>query len=89
MLGGHLDSVHDGPGINDDGSGVAGLLEIARAAAGGVDGGRIRFAFWAGGGVRAIRVPRLRGQPVGRGASAMAGYMNLDMLGSPNAVPLV
>ena len=30
MLGAHLDSVIDGPGINDDGSGVAALLEIAR-----------------------------------------------------------
>ena len=30
MLGGHLDSVLDGPGINDNGSGVATLLSLAR-----------------------------------------------------------
>ena len=30
VLGAHLDSVVDGPGMNDDGSGVAALLEIAR-----------------------------------------------------------
>ena len=30
VLGAHLDSVLDGPGINDNGSGVAALLEIAR-----------------------------------------------------------
>ncbi|MET0188843.1 MAG: M28 family peptidase, partial [Pseudonocardia sediminis] len=28
MAGAHLDSVSDGPGLNDDGSGVAALLEI-------------------------------------------------------------
>ena len=31
MLGGHLDSVLDGPGINDNGSGTMTILEIARA----------------------------------------------------------
>ena len=29
MAGAHLDSVPEGPGINDNGSGVASLLEIA------------------------------------------------------------
>ena len=89
MLGAHLDSVHDGPGINDDGSGVAALLEIARTVAGGVDGGRIRFAFWAGEeyglyGSRAY-VAGLAPEEL----SALAGYLNLDMLGSLNAVPFV
>jgi Zn-dependent M28 family amino/carboxypeptidase len=89
MLGAHLDSVHDGPGINDDGSGVAALLEIARTLAGGVDGGRVRFGFWAGEeyglyGSRAY-VSSLTPDDV----SALAGYLNLDMLGSLNAVPFV
>jgi Zn-dependent M28 family amino/carboxypeptidase len=89
MLGAHLDSVHDGPGINDDGSGVAALLEIARSVAGGVDGGRIRFAFWAGEeyglyGSRAY-VTELSPEEL----SALAGYLNMDMLGSLNAVPFV
>jgi Zn-dependent M28 family amino/carboxypeptidase len=89
MLGAHLDSVHDGPGINDDGSGVAALLEIARAVAGGVEGGRVRIAFWAGEeyglyGSRAY-VASLSPDEV----SALAGYLNLDMLGSLNEVPFV
>ncbi len=29
VVGGHLDSVYDGPGINDDGSGVSMMLETA------------------------------------------------------------
>jgi len=32
MLGGHLDPVIDGPGINDNGSGVAALLGLPLAA---------------------------------------------------------
>jgi Zn-dependent M28 family amino/carboxypeptidase len=89
MIGAHLDSVHDGPGINDDGSGVAAVLEIARDAAGGVGGGRLRFGFWAGEeyglyGSRAY-VSGLAPDDVG----AMVGYVNLDMLGSLNAVPIV
>ena len=89
MLGAHLDSVHDGPGINDDGSGVAALLEIARAVAGGIDAGRIRFAFWAGEeyglyGSRAY-VAGLTPDEL----ATLSGYLNLDMLGSLNAVPFV
>jgi Zn-dependent M28 family amino/carboxypeptidase len=68
---------------------VAALLEIARTLAGGVDGGRVRFGFWAGEeyglyGSRAY-VSSLTPDDV----SALAGYLNLDMLGSLNAVPFV
>jgi Zn-dependent M28 family amino/carboxypeptidase len=89
MLGAHLDSVLDGPGINDDGSGVAALLEIARAAMGNPTGGRIRFGFWAAEeygllGSRAY----VEGLPEAE-REALVAYLNLDMLGSPNAVPFV
>ena len=30
VVGGHLDSVEEGPGINDNGSGVAAILETAK-----------------------------------------------------------
>ena len=47
MIGAHLDSVTDGPGIVDDGSGVASLLEIATQL--GADPSvqnTVRFAFF-------------------------------------------
>ena len=52
MAGAHLDSVPGGPGINDNGSGVATLLEVAetfgaaacRAASGWRSGARRRRA---------------------------------------------
>ncbi len=47
MLGAHLDSVFDGPGINDNGSGVAALLEIARALAGSDPAATVRLALWS------------------------------------------
>ena len=46
MVGAHLDSVPEGPGINDNGSGVAAVLETAlqlgRFAA-GAERGAVRF----------------------------------------------
>ncbi|PKF76625.1 aminopeptidase [Vibrio sp. vnigr-6D03] len=49
MLGAHLDSVPEGPGINDNGSGSAGLLEYALTLAdtGIKPRNKIRFAWWA------------------------------------------
>ena len=49
MIGAHLDSVEDGPGIVDNGSGVATLLEIATQL--GDDPlvqNTVRFAFFGG-----------------------------------------
>ncbi len=46
MLGAHLDSVFDGPGINDNGSGVAAILEIARALADRHLVATVRLALW-------------------------------------------
>ena len=87
MVGAHLDSVFDGPGINDNGSGVAAVLEIARAlAAEGVpDGWAVRLALWGG---------EELGSLGSRDYAASAGdeveaYLNLDMAGSVNGASLV
>lgn len=45
MAGAHLDSVPDGPGINDNASGVAALLAVADAL-GPRPHRRTRLAFW-------------------------------------------
>ncbi|WP_330959636.1 M28 family metallopeptidase [Photobacterium sp. 53610] len=49
MLGAHLDSVPEGPGINDNGSGTAGLLEYAvtLAETKAPVKNKVRFAWWA------------------------------------------
>eukprot|EP01051_Picozoa_sp_SAG22_P008409 SAG22_NODE_638_length_8262_cov_4.658826_6_plen_343_part_00 len=48
MAGAHLDSVPEGPGINDNGSGSATMLAIARSFAerGLAPNNRLRFAWW-------------------------------------------
>lgn len=47
MLGGHSDSVEAGPGINDDGSGTASLLEVATQLAQFRVNNCVRFAWWS------------------------------------------
>lgn len=89
MLGGHLDGVHDGPGINDNGSGMAALLEVARLLVEERPEARVRLAFWGGEefgllGSRAY----LDGLSTDDRAE-VAAYLNLDMLGSSNYVPIV
>jgi aminopeptidase S len=83
MAGGHLDSVPAGPGINDNGSGTAALLEIAGALGGRAPGARIRLAFWGAEELGLIGSRRyVRGlEPDER--ERIAAYVNLDMVGSP------
>jgi aminopeptidase S len=89
MAGAHSDSVQAGPGINDDGSGVAALLENAGAVARAQlrPQQRIRFGFWGAeeqGEVGSnYYVSHL---PTGA-AGKISAYLNFDMVGSPNAVP--
>ena len=47
VLGGHTDSVSDGPGINDDGSGTIGVLNVAVALSKFKVKNAVRFGFWS------------------------------------------
>ncbi len=84
MLGSHLDSVVDGPGINDNGSGVAALLEVARELADSHPAATIRLGFWT------AEETGLHGSfhyIDGLSASdrkAIRAYLNADMVASPN-----
>nr|WP_090276123.1 M28 family peptidase [Mycolicibacterium komanii]CRL69276.1 putative aminopeptidase [Mycolicibacterium komanii] len=86
LAGAHLDSSAASPGINDDGTGIAALLETAAAL-----GSRppvtnaVRFVFWASEEnglagptkyVQGLSPDELRD---------IALYLGFDMLGSPNA----
>jgi Zn-dependent M28 family amino/carboxypeptidase len=98
MLGGHLDSVVDGPGMNDDGSGTMTVLGIATALAslgqtaggpGGAPSGaawKVRVGFWTG---EEIGLWGSRAYVASLAPGTVAAYLNLDMLGSPNGVRLV
>lgn len=62
MFGAHLDSVSVGPGINDNGSGSAGILETALAytASGQTPRNHVRFGFWGAEEPRPARLEVLR-----------------------------
>ena len=46
VVGAHLDSVDTGPGIQDNGSGTAALLEVAQQMANVQPSNKVRFALW-------------------------------------------
>ena len=86
MLGAHLDSVREGPGINDNGSGVAAALALAERLR---DRGGLRFGFW---GAEELGLYGSRGYVDSLSdleRRRIAGYINLDMVGSPNPVRYV
>lgn len=79
LVGAHLDSVLAGPGINDNGSGVAALLEIARVVRARAQGLAVRFAFW---GAEEFGLIGSRAYADGVDRSQLVGYLNFDMLGT-------
>ena len=89
MLGAHLDSVKAGPGINDNGSGVAALLTIMRSfrRSSFKYQARVRFAWWAAeeeqmlGSTRYVDMLSKRISELNK----VRYYFNYDMLGSVNA----
>jgi Peptidase family M28/PA domain len=87
MVGAHLDSVLEGPGINDNASGVASVLEVARgvAEAGVPDGAAVRIGLWGG---EELGLIGSRAYVDGLEDDLVA-YLNLDMTGSPNGANLV
>ncbi len=70
MAGAHLDSVQRGPGINDNGSGSAALLETAQQSAKAQAGEHAPVRLVGRGGVRPDRLDRLRERAERRGARA-------------------
>ena len=89
MAGAHLDSVIEGPGINDNGSGSAALLETALLMANLNPENTLRFGWWAaeeqGLVGSADYVAGLSQAELDR----IALYMNYDMVGSPNYIFMV
>jgi aminopeptidase S len=86
LSGAHLDSVPEGPGINDDGSGVAANLEIAlRLGADAPVTNAVRFV-WFGAEEEGLVGSQqyVRGLPA-EGQRDIALMLNADMIASPNA----
>jgi Zn-dependent M28 family amino/carboxypeptidase len=89
MVGAHLDSVFAGPGINDNGSGSAAILEVAEQMANVTPNNKVRFAWWSAEESGLVGsdfyVASLSPEELGN----LALYLNFDMVGSPNFVRFV
>ncbi|MFE0130286.1 M28 family metallopeptidase [Streptomyces sp. NPDC059037] len=86
MAGAHLDSVTSGPGINDNGSGSAGVLETALAVSRAqLEPTRhLRFAWWGAEELGLIGSKYYVNNLPSTERSKVSGYLNFDMIGSPN-----
>ena len=86
MAGAHLDSVPDGPGINDNGSGSAALLEIALQMADlGIEPrNTVRFAWWGAEEAGLVGSQHYVDSLDKTQAKNIQLYLNFDMIGSPN-----
>ena len=89
MAGAHLDSVPAGPGINDNGSGSAALLEIGQQLAHHVPQNTIRLAWWGGEELGLLGSTAWVGQQDQASLDRIALYMNFDMIASPNFIYMV
>jgi Zn-dependent M28 family amino/carboxypeptidase len=91
VVGAHLDSVSEGPGINDNGSGTSAILETALQMA-ELDiqpVNRVRFAFWGAEEDGLIGSQYYVDHLPKRELKDIALNLNHDMVGSPNFVRFV
>lgn len=91
VVGGHLDSVPEGPGINDNGSGSATILAIAEQIGRRqvLLRNRVRFAFWAAEEQGLFGSTHYVKSLSEADRAKILLNLNFDMLGSPNYVRFV
>ena len=91
VVGSHLDSVPEGPGINDNGSGSSQDLEIAlqMAKLEIEPRNKVRFAWWGAEESGLIGSQHYVDSLTARQLKDIAVNLNFDMVGSPNFVRFV
>jgi Zn-dependent M28 family amino/carboxypeptidase len=86
MAGAHLDSVSEGAGINDNGSGSAALLETAlQLGSSPKVNNAVRFAWWSAEELGLLGSEYYVQNLTFEEQVDIALYLNFDMIGSPNA----
>ncbi|WP_229705601.1 M28 family metallopeptidase [Micromonospora sonchi] len=86
MAGAHLDSVPEGAGYNDNGTGSAALLEVALQMAKVKPNNAVRFAWWGAEESGLIGSQYYVDSLTEKQVDDIALYLNFDMIGSPNYV---
>ena len=86
MAGAHLDSVNAGPGIQDNGSGSATILEVAEQMAKVKPRNKVRFAWWGAEESGLVGSTYYVNNLSPEEQAKITLYLNFDMIGSPNHV---
>lgn len=86
MVGAHLDSVQAGPGIQDNGSGSAAILEVAIQMSKVKPRNAVRFAWWGAQESGLVGSTAYVNGLTPEEHDAIALYLNFDKIGSPNHV---
>ena len=91
VVGAHLDSVPRGPGINDNGSGSAGILEIAEvfAAQNRVPRNKLRFMWFGAEEFGLLGSTAYVASLSQAERDKIMAMVNFDMIGSPNYVRFI
>lgn len=89
VVGAHLDSALEGPGINDNGSGAATTLDLAIQMADIEPVNTVRFAWWGAEESGLLGAEYYVSQLSKRERKEIAANLNFDMVGSTNYVRFV
>jgi Zn-dependent M28 family amino/carboxypeptidase len=89
QVGAHLDSVPEGPGINDDGSGSAAILELAENVRKAQFPATVRFSWWGAEESGLLGSTHYVSELPDEEIARISAYLNFDMIGSPNFVRFV
>ena len=89
VVGAHLDSVNAGPGVNDNGSGSAAILETAIQVQKVKPWNTVRFVWWSAEESGLIGSTRYVAALSEAERKRIAMNLNFDMVGSPNYVRFV
>lgn len=91
FLGAHLDSVAAGPGINDNGSGSAGILQVAQRLASSQTKikNKVKFAWWSAEEFGLLGSEAYVDGLTEEQKKQIKLYLNFDMIASPNAAYFV
>ena len=89
MVGAHLDSVNVSPGINDNGSGSAALLEVAEQMKKVKPINKVRFVWWGAHEPGLLGSSFYLGNLTDEELEGIALYLDFDMVGSPNYVRFI
>ena len=89
VVGAHLDSVGPGPGINDNGSGSAALVNFAQALRNTTTKNKIRFIWFSAEESGLLGSEAYIASLPESERAKIAAMLNFDMIGSPNFVNMV